>query len=544
MLEYYQNRLCVRGGWLYDDNGVMSFSNYKALTTRKQLLVLRKGCRNTPALVDFESMPTRFKIAIEERVGNVYEAAKENQLLKLLVPDQKAQDFYKTHRFGENNERSLPEDAQLEYYNNAIVMNAASAFFTDRRSRRKAIGNGNVTKLWEEISGFVNRLDREKYPHSLPGSSARLRQKQKQYTKNGYIEFVHGNYCNKNTEKLSAKAKYWILARWMNNIERVTSVEHLLNVYNNHASEMRLTKPDQVKEWKEIKSVNTLHRYLHSSGIEELWRAERYGELKTKERHLYQHTTLLPTMRDSLWYSDGTKLNLYYRDSEGKIATTSVYEVMDVYSEVFLGYSIGKNENYEMQHKAYKMALKFSEHKPYEIRFDGQGGHKKLQSNDFLSKLSRVAIRTQPHNGKSKTIESAFGRFQQQILKQEVFFTGQNITATADESRANNEFILANKHMLPTLEEAIAIYEKRRNEWNNAVHPKAKSGETRMEMYMQSCNENTTKISLMDMVDLFCISREHKVRVTAYGMQFKENKEKYNYMVYNGDMPDIDWVAA
>ncbi len=77
-----------------------------------------------------------------------------------------------------------------------------------------------------------------------------------------------------------------------------------------------------------------------------------------------------------------------------------------------------------------------------------------------------MAIKTQPYNGKSKTIESAFGRFQMQFLKRDWFFTGQNITAKSDESKANEEFVMANKSNLPSLEDIKAVYAKRRQEWN------------------------------------------------------------------------------
>ena len=73
----------------------------------------------------------------------------------------------------------------------------------------------------------------------------------------------------------------------------------------------------------------------------------------------------LPDRRDTLWYGDGTKLNLYYRDEDGKVRTTMVYEVVDAYSEVLLGYYISDHENFEAQYNAYRMAIQVSGHKPF-----------------------------------------------------------------------------------------------------------------------------------------------------------------------------------
>ncbi len=89
-----------------------------------------------------------------------------------------------------------------------------------------------------------------------------------------------------------------------------------------------------------------------------------------------------------------------------------------------------------------------------------------------MTKISRIQTATKPYNGKSKTIESAFGRFQSQFLKRDWFFTGQNITTKKAESKANMEFVLANTANLPTLDEVKEIYAQRRREWNEAPHHK------------------------------------------------------------------------
>ena len=46
-----------------------------------------------------------------------------------------------------------------------------------------------------------------------------------------------------------------------------------------------------------------------------------------------------------------------------------------------------------------------------------QGGHKKANSSGMLDKICHIHRTTAPYNGASKTIESVFGRFQQQVLQ-------------------------------------------------------------------------------------------------------------------------------
>lgn len=556
-MEFHNNQLCVEAGWLIDED-IMSQYTYRNLTTRNQITVVRRACLNTPALVAYDSIPERFKKLIRAKIGDPYKAAAKSTLRELIGPDPNARKFFREYIM--DNGEHLPEKSQVEYYTNVDILNAIHKIVTDRPTRAKAI-NGKSRGLWTAIANAVLNLDKTVFKHTLPPypkydedgkmlpisaqSHRRLkdaynRYKANDYTKYdriGYESLIHGNWCNKNSEKINDEAKVWLLSRYTSMIDRVATTEQLHAEYNQLADS---------QEWKRLKSADTIHNFLYQEDIKPLWWAARYGEQKFKEKFMYQHKTMLPTMRDSLWYSDGTKLNYFYqtRDANGRfqMKTTSVYEVMDVYSEALLGYHISDSEDYVAQYSAYRMALQTSQQKPYQISYDNQGGHKKLENGDFLTKLSHLSIRTKPYNGKSKTIENAFGRFQQQILKKDWFFTGQNIQAKREESKANLEFIMANKNNLPTLEEIHEKYKQRRAEWNNAPHPK--TGQARIEMYRESSNPKAVKLELMDMVDLFWVLRDKPVTSTAYGISFQEKGVKYHYEVNQANgMPDIKWIV-
>ncbi len=556
-MEYYQNKLCVEAGWLIE-NEIMTKNIYDNLKKRNQIEVVRRACLNTPALVAHDSIPERFKKKIRALIGDPYKVSTKSTLNELIVEDDKAQKYFREYVM--DNGEHLPGDAQKEYCNNAAILNAIHQILTDRATARKAI-NGKLHGIWPKIAEAVLNLNKTVFKHSLPPypkydekgnqlplSSSAYRGLQVTYRKYkavndsrygriGYESLVHGNWCNKNSEKINDEAKIWILSRWTSMINRIATEQQLLNEYNQLAAS---------QDWKGLKSVDAIHNFLYEPEIKPLWWGARYGELNAKEKFGYQQKTILPTMRDSLWYSDGTKLNYYYqdRDAQGRfqMKTTSVYEVMDVYSECFIGYYISDTEDYRAQYGAYRMALQTSCQKPYEIKFDNQGGHKKLEAGDFLTKLARLSIRTKPYNGKSKTIENAFGRYQMEFLKKDWFFTGQNIQAKKQESKANMEFIIANKYNLPTLPEIHKIYKKRREEWNNAPHPK--TGKPRIEMYRESENPRAVKLEMMDMVDLFWVTRKKTVKCSAWGIAFEEKKTKYDYMVMlpNG-LPDVRWLA-
>ncbi len=66
--------------------------------------------------------------------------------------------------------------------------------------------------------------------------------------------------------------------------------------------------------WKVPRSVRSLTDWLDRPENKRLWMSAAYGQVATDQAYSRKNTTILPSMRDSLWYGDGTKLNLYYKE--------------------------------------------------------------------------------------------------------------------------------------------------------------------------------------------------------------------------------------
>lgn len=533
MIEYYNNILCVEAGWLYGDGDVMTMNNYRNLHRRNHIDVVRRGCKGVTALVRYDTIPTRFKNIIVEVIGgDPYQYCKQSSFKDLVLFDTNADEYFRAFR--KEDGTGLGEKTIHKYNTKASILNALHKLHNDNKLKRRSMGGTANKNFWKQAVTFIHELPLSLYPHDFGQNPVSLKRVYQKYMEEGLPSIIHKSFNNKNSEKINNDAQIWVIARWSNRVHKCATTEQLLREYNHEAIE---------KGWKELNHSKTLHAFLNREDIKQFWWGHRYGDAAAKEKYTFQHSTALPTMRDSLWYSDGTKMNYFYLSDEGKVETCMVYEVIDAYSEVLLGYHISKTENYEAQYHAYKMAANRSGHKPYQIGFDGQGGHKKLEAGDFFSKITKLAIKTAPYNGRSKTIESAFNRLQNQFLKQDWFFTGMNITAHSIESKANREMVLANKNELPTLNEVKKVYAKRREEWNNAPHPK--TGEPRLQMYLNSKNPESPAITLEDMVDMFWMLRDKSVTLSMYGLTFQENKTKYTYIKYDNDrMPDIAWMRA
>ncbi|MBR4571848.1 MAG: kinase, partial [Prevotella sp.] len=388
---------------------------------------------------------------------------------------------------------------------------------------------GRRGDLWDIVFTQSEKL-REVTGHTLPKNLARLKEKMSQFKKSGYEALISGKIGNKNTLKITEEAGRRLVALKRCRVPVLTDSQ-IFTAFNQEC---------EAKGWKPLKSVRSLKTWLESAAIEPLWHDAVYGEMSAHQKFDRRHKTQLPQMRDALWYGDGTKINLYYRDDEGKVRTTSVYEVIDAATEVFLGFCISDNEDYEAQYMAYRMAIQVSGHKPYEIVHDNQGGHKKLQNQRFFDKLCHIHRTTAPYNGASKTIESVFGRFQQQVLHKDWRFTGQNITAKKDSSRPNMEFIEANKDKLYTYDELKVAYLKARTEWNEMAHPA--TGEQRMKMYEQSENPETPVVTASNMIDMFWVQCDRMSTFTSSGIEItvKGKKRRYEVMSAPG-VPDTEW---
>lgn len=521
-MEMFGKTLCITFEELVG-SGIMSKSNFDKHAREHKFSVLQKGGNGRKVLVIYESLPDALRATVEKVLPDAKTKLKQQQLPPMderLKSDSKAVDFYKTHT------PKIEVERQAEYVLNAKVMNAMVAQEMSMTARHNANGRTHKKLVTDTVVLLCEKL-RARYLHTLPKSEPRLLEKYSAYKKYGYEALVNGNSGNQAARKIKAKEGR-LLIKLKRSKFPVYTDQQIFDEYNRQA---------ELKNWKTIESPQTVINYLYKTAIKVWWYAAVYGEIAFKNEFMPQFDTQLPEMPNTLWYGDGTKVNLYYKDYDAKqkrmvARTIDVYEVMDACTEMFLGYSFGA-ENFATQYDAYRMALETWKVKPYEIVTDNQGGHKKPEAKAFFKKVCHLHKSTMPHNGQSKTIESAFGRFQMQVLHKLYNFTGQNITATKQSSHVNVDLIMANIAQLPTLEEMKAQYLKCRDEWNRMEHPTSETGMTRMEMYTTLSSPNAELLDDYEVQELFKLFSKDSVKYNKHGFIFEINKREYRYMVYN-----------
>lgn len=518
-MKLVENTTCLEYHELVPD--IMSVSGYHKSRQRGIVKTIGRGGNGNQVWIIYDSLPLKHRLMVDRLHGSPKQEAARVTIKEAFVIDELARTFFHDHRL--ENGLGLPDSRKELYLQAASMLNTINYFVNENLIRRQF---ASKTEFWKAVTSYI---ETEKI--DLPTSYCKLLVKLKEYNQGegkNYGILINRNFCNDYSEKVDDEMRGWLNATYASPANPITDLPYLLELYNQEAER---------RDKKQLSSIGTLYRLLVKPENERQWMGPRQGYLKLQQKYGYRLRTKMPTMRDSLWYGDGTKLNFFDRDGKLKAAYT-VYEVYDAFSECFLGYSITESENFQGQYLAMKMALKFSGQKPFELRYDNQGGHKKLQSSQFLEKLAHLNIATRPYNPQSKTIESAFGRFQSHYMARHWFFTGQNITTKKTSSHANMEFICANLQNLPTIEQVEEIYVADRNEWMAAKHPKA--GISRIEMYRQSQNPEAKEVQMWDMVDLFWLTTPKPITYRD-SIKITLNKLTYEYEVLRDQLPDADF---
>lgn len=529
-MEMIGNTLCVTYKELVE-NGIVSKPTYDKYARNERITFLQRGGNGRKALIVYQSLPEKWRTECDAKLKEEFEVMKRQEEEKYISTqirfDREAVDFYK--KYVSPNGGEISTERQLEYILNAQVMNEMVRVEKERIAEHSKNGFSRRAETWSSVLKTCEAL-RERCHHTLPANPGRLREKFNAYKKNSYVALVNGNVGNKSA-RIVNKQEGRLLLKLRRSKFPVYTEAQIFEEYNRQAP-LRGLKP--------IKSPTTVHNYLYDSKVMIWWYAAVYGEREFKNKYMPTFDTILPEMPNALWYSDGTRLNLYYKVYDEKqkrmvARATDVYEVMDACTECFLGYYIGDGENFLSQYNAYRDTIRRWKVKPYEIVTDNQGGHKKLASQGFFKKICHLHKTTMPHNGQSKTIEAAFGRFQAQVLHKLYNFTGQNVNTKKLNSKPNMELIMKNIDKLPTLEELKEQYAQCREEWNNDVHPTSQTGMRRIEMQTAISNPKAQRIDDYEAQEIFMIYSPLPVTYQKEGYVFTINNEEYRYMVYDDE---------
>ncbi len=446
-MQYFNNILTVEAGWMIEQ-GVMTSENYRQMSHRGDIQVVRRACRNTPALVAYDSMPDRYKKAIVERVGDPRKQARQNVLEGLIEHSAAATTFFEDYMI--DDDRHLPADKRREYYTNAVVLDGVKRLIESRNSKRKALGN-RATRFWDEISQAVQELDLTKWPHTLPANARSLERKYQRYLAEGYGSLVHKAYQNgsKNAAKVADENQKAMLVTFMSDPRNLDN-EQVARLYNMVAQQM---------DWKKITASAVA---VWRDKCDDLIFARRHGAEKYRAGREMQVKRSAPTRPLLFWTMDGWDVELLYQHKPDKGATTyhnrlTMVVVLDGCCRYPIGFAVGKNESPALIREALRDAERETQRLFGRMYRVGQ-----IQSDHFAMKnlsptYQAVADKVTParvKNAKAKPIEAWFNYFNKKYCQMQTNWSGFGITSRK-ELQPNTEYITKYKHQFPDFEGCV-----------------------------------------------------------------------------------------
>ena len=95
-MEYFNNILCITQPELLE---VMSKPAYDQLVNRRKVQVAQRACRGRKALIVFDSLPGKYRLAVKERKPDISTMPLQEWLRANYTPDAEARSYFSAFRF-------------------------------------------------------------------------------------------------------------------------------------------------------------------------------------------------------------------------------------------------------------------------------------------------------------------------------------------------------------------------------------------------------------------------------------------------------------
>ena len=440
MIQYYKASLAIEAQALIA-HGIISRSAYDKMAERQDLRIVRRGCRNTCALVDYESMPDRIKQAVVAAFGNPYDYVADNALLHHLQPNPAAAEWLEAYR--PDGVRHLRTQAVCRYHAEACILDAIGRLLASRRSRSSALGHRSA-RLWDELARLVTLVDTLRWPHSLPRNPRSLERKYKAYMQDGCAALVHKGYANNNAARITDDTDIRALLALVSDPRNLSDAA-VVRLYN-------AARPDRPVTPRVVARFRAEHE-------QEIY-ARRHGATRFRAERLMTVRRSAPTAPLRLWTLDGWDAELLYQrtvtDKRGHTVTTyhnrvKLEVVLDTCTRYPVGFAIADTESPELVRAALRNAINHCatlfgrRYRPQQLQMD-RAGYQTL-----LSTYRQTALRVTPaavRNAKAKVIEPWFRYFNDTYCHLQTNWSGYGLTARAD-AQPNTEFINRHRHSFP-----------------------------------------------------------------------------------------------
>lgn len=451
---HINNRVGINMQWLME-HGIATASNLRQRECRGKLVALTRGGRGVQKVYEYKTMPEDMKRMIDERL-DVYQGVCRNILEPCIEHSAEISQYfdeYKTAK-GAHLPNSKEAPVRQTYYYNAIVLEGIIRLFETCKQKGQKVS-------WSQVLEALCSLDRLAYPFSLPENERKLKERVKEYQREGLECLIHKNYrrVGSGSTKVHAGLQSDMLISMIAE-HRNFDCEEIAKVYNEWVRMQKAQGADHAEQWKEI-TGSTVRLWQKKSRF--ITTASKHGGAAYRNSLAYTVQRSAPTKAMYMWVLDGWDAELLYQKKDGKGRTTyhnrvTLEVVLDAATKYPIGYAIGITESAELIREALRNAERHVEEltgtmlRPHQIQCDNFA--KKAMSETYEGLATLAVTPAAVGNAKAKVIEPWFRHFNDKVCKYAFNWSGHGVTAKKN-GQPNLDITLKDKSQLPTLEELV-----------------------------------------------------------------------------------------
>lgn len=422
-----------------EDNpaGVMSESYYYVLCSREQLKRLNRACYSKKVLIEFNSVPIKYRSLYIKLHGDPMLEHKSQSFVSRIKPDIQALETFTAYRYDGNKSLSDKKDVVSRYCNDAAILNALHEREQELITAR-ATGPGRYSKT-EFWNWAIDAIDSVKliYPNTLPVKPKPLQRKYERYLEGGHITLIHAGYGNKNKHIFYENEIGEALMLGLLSDGRRFSDVQVAEMYNiwADANGKQKAMPRTVCNVRREYDVQIKYGREGKAAFR-----DKYDKTINRDR---------PSAPLLLINSDDNILDLCYIENRVVVSRTkkngeqtiteqrndfyrpALYVVLDAHCDYVLGYAVGNTVTVDLVRQAFRNAMQHIK----ELTGSYYLWHQLTADNwsrktltPYFKSLARTTL-TEVGNARGKVIEAFFGAPWRSSLSQFPNYIGPNIRA-------------------------------------------------------------------------------------------------------------------
>lgn len=503
-MEFYKEKLCIPASMMILSNqnpdGILTKDNYDKLCQRGWLNVLRRGCNGNPALIEYDTMPLRYKAAFEQKFGDPKQHAQVKPFIDRIVTDHEAASYFSNYILADG--RNLPDDIQREYCTNANVLNAIKVIFNSANETRKALSGSKMKGFWGKAIEAVNAI-RVETKHTLPSKEIPLKRRYLKYVESGYEALISGKFCNDNSRKVTDDLERLIMSLYTMPEKPFAKSVHALyteflegkiTVADRKTGEI-FNPTDYVKNGKPLElTAMTVWLYLNKPENRIIVDKARSGSHRFNSAVRPHHHRKAPNYSFSKITMDDRALPR--KCVNGK--WVSAYYAYDVTSGCVIGYSYSFDKNERLFIDCLQDMFRLIDREgfgmPLQVEVENHLVNKFFDDLEMMFPFVRIC---NPGNSQEKHAEHLNRQKKYGIEKKTQHGIGRwwsrHEAYTVDRDKVNDEFV----EKMYTYERLVADDVQACKDFNNQLHPKQKKypGKTRWQVLAENMNPDAKPIN-------------------------------------------------